>query len=97
MTPESLQRIILEHCHDKPGAGHITAHTFSDFPRCHIASVMFTRHCQFQLINQSSLLMRRLDWLLYSINTGVITLFDLSNQLNSYLLRNVVRTTGDPN
>ena len=22
MAPEPLQRIILEHCHDKPGSGH---------------------------------------------------------------------------
>ena len=23
VAPESLQRIILEHCNDKPGAGHM--------------------------------------------------------------------------
>ena len=30
VAPESLQRIILEHCHDKPGAGHMGMNKTTD-------------------------------------------------------------------
>ena len=61
-----------------PPGDSVTAHTFIDFPRFHIESVMYTTHCQFQLISQSSLLMWRLDWLLYSIITYVSLFHDPS-------------------
>ena len=97
VAPEPLQRIILEHCHDKPGAGHMGINKTTERVQRYIiwyklldSCLIYARSCSVCNRQNKPLKSRRL--IRYNINAGSPPREDIYN-IYIYILGPLIRDT----